>query len=49
VPLEAIIQANTLWVTPNSLGCTNKQEIEWERFGLVHKKVWMIKMSKRVS
>jgi hypothetical protein len=33
----------------NSLGCTNKQEIEWERFGLVHKDVWMIKIYKRVS
>ena len=34
---------------PTHFGCTIKQEIEWERFGLAHKQVWMIKMSKRVS
>jgi len=22
-----------MWITPNSPGCTIKQEIEWERFG----------------
>jgi hypothetical protein len=49
VTLDAITQANALWITPNSLGCTIKQEIEWERFGLAHKDVSMIKMSKRVS
>ena len=30
-------------------GCTIKKEDEWERFALAHKRVWMIKISKRVS
>jgi hypothetical protein len=48
VPLDAITQANALWITPNSLECKIKQEIEWERFDLAHKDVSMTKMSKRV-
>jgi hypothetical protein len=49
MPLDAITQANVLWITLNLIGCTIKQEIEWERFGLAHKNATMIKISKKVS